>query len=245
MLEIVALVTAGVLAGFVNVLAGGGSMVTVPLLIFLGLPETTANGTSRLAILVQCIPALLTYHRGGQLDSALFKRLLPPALLGALLGATLGARVPDAGFRTLLGWVMLGCAVLVVVRPGAAEQRAAPSLSPLRVWPLLFAIGLYGGLIQVNVGYLILASLTLLLGLGLQAANVMKTVLVAAYTPLALVVFALNGRVDLWHGAVLSVGSALGGWLGASAALRRGEGVIRALLAVVVVVTGLKLLLSH
>jgi hypothetical protein len=176
---------------------------------------------------------------------ALLKQLAPPALLGALLGASLGAHMPDAGFRSLLGWVMLGCAVLVVLKPGAGATAERLNLSPGRVWPLLFLIGVYGGLIQASVGYLILAGLTLVLGIGLPQANVMKTVLVAVYTPLALVLFAWNGRVDLWHGAILSAGSALGGWLGAIASLKRGERLIRAMLALVVVASGLKLLFVH
>lgn len=243
-LYVIALLLAGAVSGFLNVVAGGGSLITVPLLIFLGLPETTANGTSRLAIFVQCIPALVTYRRAGQLDTALLYKLGPPALAGALIGALVGARLPDAGFRTLLGAVMLACAVLVVLKPPSPARAAEPRLSAARVMPLLFAIGLYGGLVQASVGYLILAALTFALGLSLQAANVMKTVLVALYTPLAIGVFAAHGRIDLYAGALLSVGSALGGWLGAQEALRRGERFIRVVLALVVLASGLKLLLG-
>ena len=241
---VLALLLAGAASGFLNVVAGGGSLITVPLLIFLGLPETTANGTSRLAIFVQCVPALIAYRRAGQLDVPLLRKLGPPALVGALLGALIGARLPDAGFRTLLGGVMLACAVLVVVKPPVRAPGAELRLSAARVVPLLFAIGVYGGLVQASVGYLILAALTFGLGLGLQAANVMKTVLVALYTPLAIAVFAANGRIDFASGAILCVGSAFGGWLGANEALRRGERFIRVVLAIVVLASGLKLLLS-
>jgi len=242
-LYVLALLLGGAASGFLNVVAGGGSLITVPLLIFLGLPETTANGTSRLAIFVQCIPALITYRRAGQLDVTLLRKLGPPAVAGAALGALVGARLPDAGFRALLGAVMLACAVLVVVKPKLRAADAEPRLSATRVVPLLSAIGLYGGLVQASVGYLILAALTFGLGLALQAANVMKTVLVALYTPLAIAVFAAHGRIDLQSGAILCVGSALGGWLGANAALRRGERFIRVVLAIVVLASGLKLLL--
>lgn len=243
-LFVLALLLAGAASGFLNVVAGGGSLITVPLLIFLGLPETTANGTSRLAIFVQCVPALIAYRRAGQLDLTLVRKLGPPALAGALLGALVGARLPDAGFRTLLGAVMLVCAVLVVVKAPARAEGSAPRLSASRVVPLLFAIGVYGGLVQASVGYLILAALSFGLGLGLQAANVMKTVLVALYTPLAIAVFAAHGRVDLQSGAILCVGSAFGGWLGANEALRRGERFIRIVLAVVVLASGAKLLVD-
>ena len=243
-LHLLALLLAGAASGFLNVVAGGGSLITVPLLIFLGVPETTANGTSRLAIFVQCVPALIAYRRAGQLDLALLRTLGMPALAGALLGALVGARMPDSGFRTLLGAVMLACAVLVVVKPPVRAANAVPVLTPTRVVPLLFAIGVYGGLVQASVGYLILAALTFALGLSLQAANVMKTALVALYTPLAIAVFAAHGRIDYASGAVLCVGSAVGGWLGANEALRRGERFIRIVLAVVVLASGLKLLLD-
>jgi len=244
-LQVIALLAAGLASGFINVVAGGGSLITLPLLIFLGLPETTANGTSRLAIIVQSVTATLAFKRAGQLDMELVGRLAPPALIGAVIGALLGVRLSDAGFRTLLGIVMLGCAVLVVLRPGSGATAAAPKLTPQRVWPVLFAIGLYGGLVQAGVGYLILAGLTIVLGLGLQPANVLKTVLVAIYTPLAFAVFLWNGQIDLWSGTILSVGSALGGWIGVSVALKRGEQLIRISLAVVVLASGLKLLLSR
>jgi hypothetical protein len=244
-LQVIALLVAGAASGFINVVAGGGSLITLPLLIFLGLPETTANGTSRLAIIVQSVTATLAFKRAGQLDMELVGQLAPPALIGAVIGALVGVRLSDAGFRTLLGIVMLGCAVLVVLRPGSGATGAAPKLTPQRVWPVLFAIGLYGGLVQAGVGYLILAGLTIVLGLGLQPANVLKTVLVAVYTPLAFLVFLWNGQIDLWSGAILSVGSALGGFIGVSVSLKRGEKWIRAMLALVVLASGLKLLLSR
>jgi uncharacterized membrane protein YfcA len=240
--QVLGLLLAGLASGFLNVVAGGGSLITVPLLIFLGLPETTANGTSRLAILVQSGTALLTFKRAGQLDHALLLRFAPPTLLGALLGAAVAARLPDAGFRSLLGVVMLGCAVLVVMRTTPAADRSEPRLSALRVWPLLLAIGLYGGLVQAGVGYLVLAGLTFVLGLGLQAANVMKTALIALYTPLALAVFFSHGRIDWASGLIMSLGSALGGFLGARATLKRGERLIRIMLALVVLASALELL---
>ena len=244
-LQVVALLAVGALAGFVNVVAGGGSLLTMPLLIFLGLPETVANGTSRLAILTQSVTAVTTFHRAGRIDRALLARFVPPALLGAGLGAYGATQLADASFRDILGWVMLGCAAFVVLNPQlGAAQRDAPRLSPAWVWPTLLAIGFYGGAVQAGVGYLVLAGLVLLLRVDLVQANILKVVLVGVYTPLALAIFVWQGQVDLWLGLLLSLGQAFGGWLGAAATLKRGETFLRVMLALVVVASGLKLLID-
>jgi uncharacterized protein len=247
-LQVAALLCVGVAAGFVNVVAGGGSLLSVPLLIFLGLPETTANGTSRLAILTQSISAVVAYERAGRIDRVLLRRLSPPALLGAAAGAYGAAQLGDDSFRTILGWVMLGCAAFVVANPRIGGARAGappePRLTPLWLWPTLFAIGLYGGAVQAGVGYLVLAGLVLLLRIDLLQANILKTVLVGLYTPLTLVIFVWHEQVDLRFGLLLAAGQAVGGWLGASATLQRGERFIRITLALVVIASGLKLLLD-
>lgn len=243
---LLALIATGFAAGFVNVIAGGGSLLTVPLLIFLGLPENTANGTSRLAIFVQNAVALARYRREGRLDVALAARFALPAIVGAAVGALAATRISDAAFRAVLAWVMLGCALLVALEPQLSRVRrvraAGPSLGAARVWPTLFAIGLYGGLVQAGVGYLILAALTFILGVDLVEANIQKVAIVFVYTPLAFAVFWSDGLVAWWPAVVLSVGQALGGWIGAQEALRRGERFIRALLVAVVVLSAVKLL---
>jgi uncharacterized protein len=236
------LVLAGMAAGFLNVVAGGGSLLTVPLMIFLGVPEVTANGTSRLGIIVQSGAALAAFRRSGKLEPQLIRKLAAPTLLGALLGAYLATLIDGAAFRSLLGWVMLGCGLLVVIDPPAVRGRQ-PQLTALRVWPTLFAIGVYGGMIQAGVGYLILAGLTFVLGLELEVANVLKSLLIALYMPLAAAIFLWQGHVDLWLALALSLGQALGGWLGAVATLRSGARLIRIVLAVVVVGSGIALLL--
>ncbi|MGD8861544.1 MAG: sulfite exporter TauE/SafE family protein [Myxococcales bacterium] len=247
MWQLFALLSVGVAAGFVNVVAGGGSLLTMPLMIFLGLPETTANGTARVAIFVQNASAVVAYRRAGGLDLSQVKPLLLPAILGAVGGAAIASRLSDEGFRDALGVVMLGCAVLVAASPGglfAAGERRAPRMGAMRVWPIMFAIGVYGGAIQAGVGYLILAGLTLGLGLPLVEANILKILVVFAYTPIALVVFFRHGQVDLVAGLALAAGQALGGYLGARAALRRGERLIRILLLVAVIASALKLLID-
>jgi uncharacterized membrane protein YfcA len=243
-----ALTLTGVAAGYLNVVAGGGSLLTVPLLIFLGLPDTIANGTSRIAIFVQNGTATLAYARAGKLDRALLKQLTLPALVGAGGGAALASSMPDAMFRDVLAWAMLGCAALVALPSRALTRDAAgeeaPRLGALRVWPVMLAIGFYGGLIQAGVGYLFLALLGFVLRLRLLDANIMKVAVVFAYTPIALAFFLAEDKIAWEEGLVLSIGQAAGGFLGVRAALSRGESFIRAALALTVLGSALKLLLD-
>ena len=242
-LHLLALLAAGTAAGFINILAGGGSLLTMPLLIFFGLPDVTANGTIRVGILLQNAAAFWRYRKAGVVDGGLASKLLPPGLLGAAMGALLASHLDDSGFRVLLSGVMLICAVLVVINPIRADDNAPSQLklTPLRVWAVLLVAGFYGGLIQAGVGYLFLAGFTFVLGFDLVKANVWKVIVVGSYTPIALGVFVFNGKVDWVYGGVLAVGQMLGATLGASQALKRGAGLIRVFLVVAVVASATKL----
>ena len=247
-LVIVELFGVGMLAGYLNVVAGGGSLLAVPLLIFLGLPEGVANGTSRLAILMQAATAMAKYRSAGKLDWKLARVLLPPTLLGAVIGAVVATQVSDALFRNILAWVMIACASVVTAEPfllGRKARDSSPSpalLEASRVWPTMLLVGFYGGMVQAGMGYVMLAGMVLALGMRLADANVMKMVLVVTYTPLALGVFVWKDMVHWPFGILLAAGQALGGWLGAAAALERGEGFVRAVLALAVLLTAIKLL---
>lgn len=240
----------GMLAGYLNVIAGGGSLLAVPMLIFLGLPEGIANATSRLAIFTQAATAVARYRVAGKLDAYLSRVLLPPTLLGAVLGALAATRVSDALFRSILAWVMVVCASFVSVEPLLLGRRARESAEPYsklesrRVWPTMLVVGFYGGLVQAGMGYVMLAGLVLALRIRLAEANVMKMVLVIVYTPFVLGVFVAKGMVHWPFGILLALGQGVGGWLGASAALNRGERFVRVVLVVSVLLTAAKLLWS-
>jgi len=242
------LVLGGAMAGFMNVVAGGGSLITMPLLIFLGVPPTVANGSARLGILLQNTTAVGRYWRGGVIEWRAIAWLVPPTLAGAALGAVLGAGLSDGGFRALLGWITLAAALVVALdlpkrirqRDGAGPRAPNPRHPLLLI--LLFGVGVYGGMIQAGVGYLFLAVLTLVGRYTLVPANVTKVVLILAYTPIAVAIFAGQGKLDWLAGLLLAAGQAIGGWLGAAAALKRGARLIRITLVVVVIATAVKLL---
>jgi uncharacterized membrane protein YfcA len=240
-----ATVGVGLAAGFLNVTAGGGSLLAMPLLIFLGLPDTVANGTVRIAVLAQNIAAVARYHRAGRLDLELTRALLWPTVLGAGAGGFAGSAIPDTGFRAVLGAVMVAAAGLVIVGPARVmRQQGLETLrrSPRVLWPVFLMAGFYGGFVQAGVGYVLLFALTFVVGQDLVDANIMKVVLVFCYTPMALAVFFAHGKVSPWPGLLLAAGQAAGGWIAATAALKKGAGLIRAMLALAVVLVGLKLL---
>ncbi len=225
----------GLVAGLVNTLAGGGSLVSVPLLVLLGLPGSLANGTNRVGVL--CQSAIASWRFGAEGVPGL-RRALPvllPVVAGSLLGAWGVARLPDESFERAFGVVML-LLVLPTLRASAAPT-AARAARPWPRWlslPLFFAIGLYGGSFQAGVGLVLVAALSHA-GFGLLEANSVKVVVNTALTLVAVPVFVLAGQVSWPFAAVLATGFGAGGALGARLAVRGGDRLLRPVLAVAVV----------
>jgi hypothetical protein len=230
--EIALLVSGGLLAGVVNTLAGGGSLLTVPLLVLLGLPGTLANGTNRLGILLQSLIATWRFRGSGVLDLRDLIRVLPPVLAGSLAGAFAIARVTDAAFERLFGLLMLLLLVPTLRRsrasaPGPGFGRAAGAL-------VFFALGIYGGSLQAGVGIPLVFALVHA-GRDLVRANAVKVAVIAALTAAAIPVFALEGQIAWGPAAILAAGFAAGAELGVRLAMAGGERLIRPVLATGVV----------
>ncbi|MDI5983970.1 sulfite exporter TauE/SafE family protein [Halomonas sp. M4R5S39] len=215
LLEGLALLVIGMVAGFINVLSAGGSMLTLPLLMFLGLSPQVANGTNRVSIVLQSVSAVASFLRASARHVGLSLRLSVPAVAGSLLGAWLALRVSDALFETLLVVVMAGSAVLMLLPQPRLDTRplTADRLTPL-VYLAMFAIGLYGGFIQVGVGILFIVVLYRMLRIDLGQVNAFKVLIILVYTLPALAVFLYHDQVRWGYGLVLAVGSMLGAWLG-------------------------------
>jgi uncharacterized membrane protein YfcA len=242
---------AGCIAGFLNVMAGGGSLITMPILVFMGEDGTVANGTNRVAILIQNLVATAGFAERGLSDFKLSLSLGLCALPGAILGAYVGTRVGGAWFNRILAGVML----LVLFLMARKKKRSADLKHEKsgqsrwrRVVPghlLMVAAGFYGGFIQAGVGFILMAVLHGVLGLDLVRVNVHKVFIVGIYTLAALLIFASRGQV-LWSaGLVLAAGNSLGGWTATRLALKRGEALIRWILYMALVVMAIKLLLAH
>lgn len=243
--QIPALALVGVLAGFLNVLAGGGSLLTLPLLIFFGLPAATANGTNRVAIFCQNIFAITGFKRQGVFPIRLALICTAPALVGSYLGANLAISVDEMLFRRLLALVMVLVLLFMVVDPMKRLQQSEKPMTPLRLVILIisfFGVGLYGGFVQAGVGFLIITAL-LVHGLDLVRINAVKVLVIFAFTAVALGVFVVHGQVDYVLGLALAVGNSIGGWFGSHMAVKKGHEWIKRFVIATVLVFALRLLL--
>jgi len=246
------LFAAGSVAGTINVLAGGGSFLTLPLLIFLGLPPTVANGTNRIAILVQNVGAVWSFNRHGVMNWSWIRTAALPALAGAGLGTWGAIRIGDASFQRILATLMIVFAIVMLLDPlrngikraaGAPDdptEPASPRLSGLAFSAMFFGVGVYGGFVQAGIGFFILA-LALLAGFDLVRGNALKVLVVLVFTPLALVLFAMAGKVDWGMGVALAGGNLLGGLVGTHLTVLKGHAWVKRVVVVMIVVFALKL----
>jgi uncharacterized membrane protein YfcA len=224
------LAVGGLVAGVINTLAGGGSLLTVPLLIFMGLPATTANGTNRIGVLFQNIVSTMRFRKEGLDGIRGAIPILLPVLIGAALGATIASRMSAEIFRQVFGIAMI--ALLYPMLRHARPSSDADSLEPRsKFWnaAIFFGIGLYGGAIQAGVGLFMIAALARS-GLDLVRANAIKVVVIGALTLVAVPIFIAHGQVDWPFALALVVGFGLGGELGARAAVKGGERLIKPVL---------------
>lgn len=242
---ILLVILAGFIAGFINTLAGSGSLVTLPLLIFMGLPATVANGTNRVGVLVQNLFSLESFRRNDALDWRGSWMLGLPAVVGSIIGAQIAVDLNEVLMRRVIGVVMVIMLVVILIQPkrwleGTLEKiDSKPSL-----WQILlfFVIGIYGGFIQAGVGIFLLSGLVLSVGYNLVRANAVKVGIIFLFTIAALGVFVLNDQVDWQIGFVLAIGNMFGGWIAAKVAVKRGATWVRTLLLLVIVVSAANLL---
>lgn len=239
------IILVGIAAGFINVLAGGGSLLTMPILIFLGLPSATANGTNRVALMAQNIVAITNFKRKGFFDLKFSLMLGIPAILGSIVGANLAISLPDDVFNKILGIVMLVVLMLIICNPFKNLAPLEELLTPKRKITAaiaFFFVGIYGGFIQAGVGFIIIAALTIITGMSLVKVNSIKVFVVAIYMLSSLLIFIINGQVNWIYGFILAVGNSLGAWLGSSFAVAKGDKWIRIILSLSVTIMAGKLL---
>jgi len=236
---------AGILAGFINTLAGGGSLLTLPILIFLGLPTAVANGTNRIAIIAQCAFATAGFKRKGVSNFKLSLLLSIPAIIGAIGGAYIAVDISDVLFKRVLAGIMLLVLGLILWNPrqeGGSSSNSLGRRQLITAMIVFFFIGIYGGFIQVGVGFIIIAALTTITKFNLIVTNSHKVFIAGIYTTFALIVFAFNGKVCWEIGLCLAAGMGLGGWIGSHWAVKKGERWIRVVLTICVVAMVIKLI---
>lgn len=237
LLLLAAVPVTGFIAGFINTLAGSGSLLTLPVLILLGLPANVANGTNRVGVTVQNIVAVAAFRQHGALDVRGTWLLVVPSVLGSLLGAMLAVDLDEALLRRVIGALMLAMLIVMLIKPERwIDEHATGRPARLLVEvPLFFVIGVYGGFIQAGVGIFLIAGLVLAAGHNVVTANALKNLIVLIFTAAALVVFVINDQVRWDLGLLLALGQAGGAWVAARSALKRGANFVRWFVIVIIV----------
>jgi uncharacterized membrane protein YfcA len=220
------LVGGGLAAGVVNTLAGGGSLISVPLLVLIGLPGTVANGTNRIGVFLQNLVAAWRFRASGVSGIAGASRVVAPVCIGSLIGAYTVAKLDDATFQRIFGLVMLIDLVPMLRPPKPGGSEATRPWPAWALFAVFAAIGLYGGAIQAGVGLLMVGALNHT-GYGLVQANAIKVTTNVVLTAFAIPIFVWHGQVSWLHAGVLALGFAAGGELGARLAVRGGDRLIR------------------
>ena len=234
------LVGAGFLAGFINTIAGGGSMLTLPAFMMMGLPADVANGTNRVGIFLQSVAGARGFHRKGKLAPNTIVPTLVPTLLGSLAGSLLASYLPVSWLKPALLGTMLGMAALMLVQPSVVAPAPGTPACTLRERPLawfgLLLAGLYGGFVQAGVGFILIAALAGGLRYDLVRANALKMAITAALTLVALGVFIVRGQVLWIPGLVMAAGTVAGAMLSVQFAIRVPQAVLKWVLFVMVLI---------
>ena len=235
----------GLIAGVLNVIAGGGSLLSLPVMIFLGLPPTVANGTNRVAILLQNVGASWSFHRRGLVSREWILITVPPALVGAILGTVAAVNIGELEFQRVLAVILVAAAAWQIWNPIKLQPDGNAALPVgIRRWIFVaafFLIGVYGGFIQAGIGFLLLAA-TSAAGFNLIRGNALKVTVVLGFTPVALLLFAWNGKIDWAMGFALAAGNFLGGLAGVHLQVLKGHAWVRGVVTVVIVVFAIRLL---
>ena len=243
-IEALILIIAGLAVGFINTMAGGGSAISLSVLMMMGLSPTMANGTNRIAILLQNIAAVGSFKNQKVLDSRKSLLLSIPAVIGSLLGAWLAVDINKEIFEKAIGIILIIMMVFMFYKPKRWLLENKDLIDKPLSWKqysLFFLIGIYGGFIQVGVGYFLLASLVLGAGYELVKANAAKVFIVAMYMAFSLWVYVLYDSIDYAMGFTLAIGTVSGALLASRLAVKKGAGFVRWVIVFIVILSCLHL----
>lgn len=246
--KVVILFVVGLLVGFINVISGGGSLISIPAMIFLGLPPNIANASSRVGILFQNIVAVQVFNNKGFKNDTFTYWLSVSALAGSILGTFLAVRVDNDTFNIVLAIMMLVMFVLIMINPKRFHKNAGENTTGIRKWISIIAfffIGIYGGFIQAGTAILMMAVLNLANNLNLIKVNYMKVFVVLGMNILSLIIFQWKGIINWQFGLAMAVGTAIGGYYGTIFSIEKGEVWVRRITLATILAMAIKLLVDH
>ena len=243
-LQWVLITVVGFIAGFVNTVAGGGSIITLPAMILVGLDPTVANATNRLGIMLSALSAAAGFKSKKVIVMPFSLYLGLAATIGAVFGAMIAVEFDKSLFNKVLAIIMIIIVVLMILQPRIKRAVSLERLNGKPLWLTLVVfllLGVYGGFINAGMGLLMILWLNLFNGLNLIRTNATKMLVTAIYTSAALAIFIWNDLIDWLIGLLLAFGNMVGGWIAARLSVKKGEGFIRASLFVMVVLMAVKL----
>ncbi len=238
------LILVGFVVGFINTIAGGGSLLSLPILIFMGLPPSLANGTNRVAIVIQTLMATLGFRSKGVSTFPFNTYIGLSALVGAIIGAKLAVDINEAIFSKILAIVMVVVIGIIVLKPKISIDHLNERLQGKYLWLgmiVFFFLGIYGGFINAGIGFLIILYLHYVHHMSLVRTNATKVFVVFIYSLAALVVFILSDKVNFKIGLILALGNATGAWISSRLSVRKGDGFVRTFLIIMVTILAIKL----
>jgi uncharacterized protein len=238
----------GIITGIINTLAGSGSLISLPVLMFIGLPPHIANGTNRIGIFFQNLVSTWTFRRQKVLDIKMGIKVALPSIMGAIAGAFIVLELNERLVEIIVALVLLIMLIPLYFNAdrwisGIPRHEAHHDGYPLIQFVIFFCIGAYGGFIQAGVGIFLLSALVLHSGYDLVKANALKVFINLIFTPFALMVFLIKGQVDFPAGLTLAAGNSAGAYIAGRIAVSWGSGFVRYVLITVIIMAGIKLLL--
>lgn len=245
MVKILIILLTGTVAGFLNTVAAGGTLIAMPVLIFLGLPSAVANGTNRIALILESIVGVTNFRRKGYFDSRFGLILGIPAVVGSIIGAKVAIELPDHVFNKIFALIMIlvvGFIVWDSKRKVKESKDIITKKQKIISGILFFFVGIYGGVIQAGIGFIIILALTVTTDFSLTKINSLKVFVVAMYIIPSLLVFVVNGKVEWLLGLTLALGNGIGAYIGSNFAVDKGDKYIKVILIISVVIMAVKLI---
>lgn len=236
------LLAVGVFSGYINVVAGGGSILTVPSLIYVGLEATVANGTNRIAIFIQSITAVGTLWKEVRDNLNFYIKLSLITIPGSVGGAIAATKVSNDLLEIIIGIVMI-MIIATILYPVKKLKQVEPNPKiTLNVALVLLIAGVYGGFLQIGVGFILMAIFHRLMNYDLVRVNIMKVFVVTFFTLPAIIVFLMQGKIVYLPGIILAIGNAIGAWASAKISMKKGEKFIKFFLIVAILMISMQLL---
>ena len=241
--DVIILLICGVIAGFINTVAGGGSLLTLPILIFMGLPSNIANGTNRIAIFMQNIFSISGYKSRGVSDFKYSSWLSVSELIGFIIGAKISININEDMFNKILSVVIIIVVLSIIYnkKPFNINSENISIEKKIISVIMFFFIGIYGGFIHAGVGFLILSILSNYNGIQLSKANSIKVFVVFVYTFFALIVFIMENKINWILGINLGIGNSIGGWIASRWSYNKPDKIIKIFIIISSAIMAIKL----